>query len=190
MASTTSIPTETATRCDASKLKIGDVFSRHSFGKIKEIVKQRNPVTYREEILFTVENSNGNSWNIGFDIVELEFSFAEQFEDEEKVSRTRMIEIMLEHPRTAMTLNYNKKPKVDDVAKALTAGKTGTAKDWKALVKEQLEGAERTMIGYHAMSFDEHRRLRFQDAGTGQRLVDPRTLNWMIVNRIKYTIGK
>jgi len=189
--STTSIPTEIAQRCDATKIKVGDIYSRHSFGTVKQIEKVYDHVTRRNITMLTIENSNGNSWQIGADIAALEFSIASQFEDEEKVSRTRMIEIMLEHPRTAMTINFNKKPKVEDVAKALQEGKTGTAKDWKALVKEQLEGAERTMLGYHVCSFDEHRRLRFQDAeAKGQRLVDPRTLNWLVVDRVKYTITK
>lgn len=183
MASTTSIPSETTNRCDANKVKVGDTYSRHSFGIIKSIDPYNGSMT--------IENSNGNKWTIGKEIVALEFSIAEQFESEEKVSRTRMIEIMTEHPRTAMTINFNKKPDPKKIAKELEGGKgSDSAKDWNAKVKKLVAGEERTMIGYHTLSFDEHRRLRFQETGKGQRLVDPRTLNWMIVDRVKYVIGK
>lgn len=189
MASTTSIPAETTKRCDAAKIKVGDHYSRHSFGKVTKIDNVRDQYG-RVVKMMTIQNSNGDDWQINAGIMELEFTFAEQFEEEEKVSRTRLIEIMSEHPRAAMTINFNKKPKVDEVAKALQEGKTGTAKDWKALVKDQLAGAERTMIGYHVNGYDEHRRLRFNEADVGQRLVDPRTLNWAIIDRVKYTVGK
>ena len=181
MASTTSIPAETTTRCDARKIKVGDVFSRHSFGKVTAIDRHNG--------LLTIENSNGNSWNIGPEIVELEFSFAEQFETEETVSRTRLIELMTELPRTAMTINFNKKPDPKAIAKALEGGKgSESAKAWTAKVDKLIAGDERTMVGYHTLSFDEHRRLRFQESGSGQRLVDPRTLNWMISYRTKFVV--
>lgn len=183
MASTTSIPTETTHRCDPKKVKVGDVYSRHSFGKVKAIDNFNG--------MMTIENANGDSWNIGKEVVALEFSFANQFEDEEKISRTRMIEIMIEHPRTAMTINFNKKADPKAAAKALEGGKGSLSqKDWQALVAANQVGPERTMIGYHTCSFDEHQRLRFQESDKGQRLVDPRTLNWMIVDRVKYTVGK
>ena len=183
MASTTTIPAETIKRCDASKIAIGSVFSRHSFGKVTAIDR-------RSEML-TIENSNGDNWNIGAAIVELEFSFAEQFEEEEKISRTALIEMVTANPRTAMTINYNKKPNAKDIAKELRSGKDDmSVKDWDAKVTELLQGELRTMIGYHVCSFDEHRYLRFNEADKGQRLVNPRTLNWAIMNRTKFIVSK
>lgn len=191
MASTTSIPTETTNRCDANKVKVGDVYTRSSFGTITNIVTEYDPITRRNQTMMSILNSNGDVWNIGKEIVALEFSFAEQFDDEETVSRTRMIEIMIENPRTAMTINFNKKPDPKKISKELEAGKNGqTAKVWNAKVKALLQGEERVMVGYHTCGFDEHRRLRFNESGKGQRLVDPRTLNTMIVNRVFYTVGK
>jgi hypothetical protein len=182
MTSTTTIPTETSKRCEAKKIKVGSVFSRHSFGKVMAIDTHNG--------MMTIQNSNGDSWSIGAQIMEKEFSFAEQFESEETVSRTRIIELLTDNPRTAMTIQFNKKPDPKKIAKELEGGKTGTAKDWTAKVKSLLQGDERTMIGYHVCSFDEHRRLRFNETDKGQRLVDPRTLNWMIVDCVKYTVGK
>jgi len=188
MSSTTSIPTETAKACDFDKVQVGSVFSRHSFGKV--ILKTRNPQTGEE--IAQVENSNGEKWTISAGIVENEFSFADQFDDEEKVSRTRCIEILTDNPRTAMTINYRKKPDAKKIAKETRAGKPGamTVKDWDAMVKELVSGELRTMVGYHSNGYDEHRRLRFNEAGVGQRLVDPRTLEFMVVDRVKYVVGK
>jgi hypothetical protein len=183
MPSTTSIPTETSQRCDAKKIKVGDVFSRHSFGKVTGID------TYNS--MMTIENSNGKTWRIGAEVMEYEFSFADQFESEEKISRTQLIELITDNPRTAMTIHYNKKPNAKNIAKELRPGKGDlSVKDWDAKVNLLLQGDERVMVGYHNSSFDEHRRLRFNEADKGQRLVDPRTLNWAICNRVKYIVGK
>jgi len=90
-----------------------------------------------------------------------------------------------------MTIHFNKKPDAKKIAKELEAGKgSETAKVWNAKVKTLLLGEERVMIGYHVCFFDEHRRLRFQEAEKGQRLVDPRTLNWMVVNRVRFSVSK
>jgi hypothetical protein len=193
MTSTTTIPTETTSRSDFSKVKVGSVYSRHSFGKVTGFGRDAygNPMVQ-------IENSNGESWTISPNIMEAEFSFADQFDSEEKVSRTRAIEILTDNPRTAMTINYNKKPKTNDVGdgilglinEAIKTGKAPTKKSVRQFAGEQLGGPERTMIGYHVNSYDEHRRLRFNESGKGQRLVDPRTLNWMICDRVKYVVGK
>lgn len=188
MSSTTSIPAETTARCDYSKVKVGSVYSRHSFGKVVQKT--------HDQVL--IENSNGDRWTIGASIIALEFTFADQFDDEEQVSRTAMIELMLDHPRTAMTINFNKKVKPNDNAdqilelinQAIKDGKAPTKTAVRKLAAEQQVGEERVMVGYHNRSFDEHGRLRFQESDKGQRLVDPRTLNSVVLNRTKYTIKK
>lgn len=188
MASTADIPTEIAKRCDAAKLKVGDVYSRHSFGKVVEIDRYRG--------MATIENSNGNKWSIGLDVLELEFTIAEQFDSEENLSRTALIELMKTFPRTAMTVNYNKKVVPNDNAdeilnlinEAIKTGKAPTKQAVRKLANAQQVGPERTMVGFHANSFDEHGRLKFQESDKGQRLVDPRTINWAIIQRIKYIV--
>jgi hypothetical protein len=178
-------PEETTNRCDTKKVKVGSVYSRHSFGTVTDIAGDT----------FTVQNEKGDSWQIGRTILEKEFSFAEQFDSEETVNRTRAIEVMVENPQTAMTIHYNKAPEVADkdgkigVATALKNGQGAMSdKEWKKLVATQVAGEEREMIGHHFGAFDEHRRLHFVESGKGPRLVDPRTLNWLIVKRVKYTV--
>lgn len=188
MASTADLPTEITKRCDSAKLKVGDVYSRHSFGKIISIDRFQG--------MARLENSNGDKWDIGLGVLELEFTIAEQFDGEENLSRTALIELMRSYPRTAMTINFNKKVKPNDNAdeilnlinEAIKTGKAPTKTAVRKIAANQQVGEERTMIGFHANSFDEHGRLKFQESDKGQRLVDPRTINWMILNRTKYIV--
>lgn len=171
--------TETTRRCDVKKVKVGSVFSRHSFGKVLGVHGSQ----------IRLRNSNGFEWGIDENILEQEFSFADQFDKEEDVSRTRAIEILTEHSHTAMTVHFNKALDPKAVADALKGGQgTLSDKEWKKRVAEACAGEERVMIGHHSNSFDEHRRLHFVEMDKGGRLVDVRTVNWMIVNRVKYTV--
>ncbi|MGE3483628.1 MAG: hypothetical protein AB7L09_02730 [Nitrospira sp.] len=188
MSSTTSIPTEIAKRCSAAKLKVGDVYSRHSFGKVVHIDRMTG--------FASIQNTNGDKWDVGLGVIELEFTIAEQYDGEEMVSRTALIELLKTYPRTAMTVNYNKKVVPNDNAdqildlinEAIKTGKAPTKAVVRKLANEQQVGPERTIIGFHTNGFDDHGRLKFQESGTGQRLVDPRTINWMVLNRVKYIV--
>lgn len=127
----------------------------------------------------------------------------------EKISRTEIVEKFKAHPKTAMTVNFNLKVKAEDVVKELTAlypnkGKIVSKTDYdaqiKASVKDALEGKERTMVGRHYGSFDEFGRVSFIDMeikkedgkayDTRTRQVDPRTINWLIVDGVKYVAKK
>ena len=169
--------------CDASKVKVGSVFSRHSFGKVLD------KGTDRGTEYFKIQNLEGKTWTITADIVEAEFSFADQFETTETVSRTRAIEVLTENPYRSITISFRKKVDHKEVAKELAKGQEQlTKRQWTKKVKDLLAGEERTMEGYHTGTFDEHRRLRFNESGKGARLVDPRTVDWMIVGRTKYKV--
>lgn len=178
----TATTTETTARCDASKIEVGSTFSRHSHG---QVVQRRGD-------LFTLRNQHGFEWDInGANILEAEFSFADQHDNEVKESRSKINEILQEHAHTAMTIVFNKKPDPKHVAKELSAGKgSETDRNWNAKVKKLIEGEERTMIGYHTSSFDEHQRLKFIEQGKGPRLVDTRTIKMIVVGRTKYTVKK
>jgi hypothetical protein len=176
---TTATPTETTQRCDFRKVKVGNVFSRHSFGTV---------IAIRGDML-QLRNSEGYEWTIDANILIQEFSFAEQYDEEEKVSRTRIIEVLTENPGTAMTVCFMKKAKPGDVAKELAAGQGSlTQRAWNTKVKDLMEGEERVMVGQHHGTWDEHRRLHFNEATKGNRLVDPRTIRWLICRRTKYTV--
>lgn len=171
-------------------LKAGSKFSRHSFGEIVNI----------EASTVTVVNEQGYKWSVTHDVVEKEFDFSDYVSETKKVSQTELSEILLENRATVMTVNFNKK--VDEKAivdKILElypnkSGKLLSESAFKEKVKESISeltrGEERTMIGYHRGSIDNNGRLSFTDMEVkdehNRRLVDPRTLNYIIVRGVKY----
>lgn len=173
---------ETTSRCDAKQIAIGSIWSRHSYGTVTGRVGDR----------FTLRSEEGLEWDIdGANIMEAQFSFADQQTQEIMESRSKINEILLSYRGTAMTVCYKKKAKTNDVAKALTEGQ-GDLKEraWNKKVKDLIEGEERIMVGHHNGSLDEHQRLKFTETGVGQRLVDTRTTQWVIVDRTKYIVKK
>jgi len=181
----------TTNRCDVSKVKVGSQFSRHSMGEVTAMESR-----FGGGKMFKLRNSEGFEWTIDQSILEKEFCFADQHDNEkpEKVSRTALIEVLKEHPHTAMTVCFHKKVDHKEVAKTLTEGR-GDKSDraWTKMVKDAIAGEETVIVGYHMGNFDEHQRLRFikiggNSAKTEFRLVDTRTLQWVIVARKKYEV--
>jgi hypothetical protein len=139
---------------------------------------------------FTLRSEEGLEWDVdGANIMEAQFSFADQHTQEVKESRSKINEILLSYRGTALTVCFKKKPKANDVAKALAEGQgSQTQRAWNKKVKELIEGEERIMVGHHSGSLDEHQRLKFTETGVGQRLVDTRSTQWVIVDKTKYVV--
>ncbi len=196
---TTVAPTKTES-CDVSKVTAGSQFTRHSNGVVLSI--EEKLFQGRKYKVYRLRNSDGLEWTIDDVILSKEFSFADQCDDvdkPEKLSRTKLIEILKENPRTAMTVCFNKKVDPKAVAKTLAEGQGKlSARAWNKAVATSVAGEETTLIGYHTLSFDEHQRLRFikiggKDFGSGKpefRLIDTRTLQSVVVNRTKYVVKK
>lgn len=186
-------------KCNVNELKGGEYYSRLSFGKILSSNGRS----------ITIQNEDGKSWTIDEDIVSLEFDIHGQYTSEEKVTRTEMVNILKVSTRIVFIVNYNKQAKPADVIAEISElypNKGGDLKSEKAFnkaVKERIDafikGDERTLIGWHQGREDDFGRLRVIDLQEPKeltdngydkrfRLVDPRTLNWLIVNNIKYTI--
>jgi len=174
--------TESTARCDPSKIAIGSVWTRHSSGTVVGKRADR----------YTLRNEKGFEWDVvGHNIMEAEFAFADQHDSETTESRTSILEALKTHPSTAMTINFNKKADPKFVASELAKGQGGESdRAWNKKVKDLMAGEERTMVGHHAGAFDEHQRLRFFSAAEGPRLVDTRTINWVICGRVKYVVKK
>ncbi len=170
---------ETTLSCDIAKVHIGSVWTRHDTGKVIDI----------QGTSIRIRNAAGQEWTITDTLVESQFSFADQHDQEVKVTRTEMINILKNCRQTAMTVVYHKKPDEGIIAKAVASGQGDlTDKQWKSVVKRLIQGEERTMIGCHYGGFDDHERLKFQEAGVGIRLVDTRTLMSVIVKRVFYRL--
>lgn len=173
--------TETTERCNTQAVDVGSIFSRHSFGKVTAI----------EGDTFHLCNSDGFKWQVGRNIIAQEFSFAEQHDSEEKLSRTDLISLLTRKVQTAMTVCFRKKVDAELVARELADGQQDMADAaWKKHVNAILRGEERTMIGHHYGTLTEHGRLNFHEASKGYRQIDPRTIEWVIVERVKYLVRK
>lgn len=177
----------TPLKSDSASIKVGDVFTRFSVGKVVEVGFGQ----------VRVKNTEGLVWTITPELIEREFLFADHdyMSEPEKINRTEMIEILKSHPRTAMRIVYDKKLDPKNVALTLEAGRsTGeTERQWQSRVKKALEGESRIMCGYHSSQFDPHQRLYFteidgKDGMSGCRLVDVRTLRELTVGGRRYVL--
>lgn len=173
----------TTVKSKAEDIAIGDVFSRFSCGTV--IDKTFDTIT--------VKNTEGRSWNISKEIVESEFQFANHSHEEDTCCRTDLINLIKANPRVAMTIEFTKKPDPKAAANVLQDGIGAlTERQWNSKVKRAMEGEHRVVRGIYPGSSDEHGRLRFiiigEPTGNGLRLVDPRTINSVIVNNKTYSI--
>ena|SRR3990167_11301498 len=148
-------------------------------------------------------NDSGENIIVDKNYVENCLTSANQFTEEKTVTKTEAANIFLSNPNVAMTVNFNKQVKDTEVVKEIMEAYEGSSVKTmesaiKKAVKRALEGEERTMIGRHSSSQDEYGRVHFVDMSVTkdvsksydvrQRLVDTRTLNWLVVNGIKYTV--
>jgi len=123
-------------------------------------------------------------------------------------SRTEIVEKFNNNPQTLMTVNYNLKVKEADVVKQIqelypNKGKIVSKNDFNRAVKKAvsagLKGVERTAVGKHSDHVDSFGRYLFIDVekekdstkNNDNRLIsiDPRTINWLIVNGVKYIVS-
>ncbi len=161
------------------KVRRGSFYSTHAFGTVLDPGHGGHIQT---------KSLDGFEYGVAPNIIAKEYKFADQFDRTEKVTRTKLIEILTQNPHTAMTIEFNKKPDAKKMVDELFEH-TGTKNAFTKTVKTLLAGEKREMVGFHQNTFDEHRRLYFTEAGKEHpRLVDPRTLNFIIVNLVRYEV--
>jgi len=176
-----------------SKLKVNEKLSETQYYSVEKIQGDR----------VQLRNDLGENIVVDKTYVNKCLTSAEQFTSEKVVSKTEAANLFLSNPGIAMTVNYNKQVKVEDVTKEImNAYNNSTVKTMETAVKKAvnkgLQGEERTMIGRHYGSQDEYGRVHFIDMEIGkdaskaydnrQRLVDTRTINWLIIKGVKYTV--
>lgn len=189
-------------------LKKGSILSESSFFVVKDI--QTSVVVVKDEF--------GNEVTIGNKYVENVLCCADYFEKEEKKSMTELAEIFISSPRIAMTVAFYKKdtPKTKKAYEAEKAAKiteiqnASLANASKLLndlienpISKVIPGELRIMKGRHYGHIDELGRIHFidmeiekeikpsKDGGeydSRKREVDPRTIQWLIVNKTKYSL--
>lgn len=154
-----------------------------------------------------LSNDYGEKISVSRSYVESCLISSDQFNSEEKKTKTELAEIFLSNPGVIMTVNYHKQVDKDAVKKEIAnlypnkGGKILAEKDYvkkvNDLLKTALEGEERTAVGRHSSGRDDFGRVHFIDMekekdknksyDTRQILVDPRTINWLIIRGIKYS---
>ena len=116
-------------------------------------------------------------------------------------------ELFKEHPRTAMTVCFRKQPKEKDVAatiaelypnKGKIISEAEFAQRAKEIAKDVIQGELRVMRGRHYNTYGAGGRVQFidmdierdtaKDYDTRMRLVDPRTIEYLVVDGVKYTL--
>jgi len=183
-----------------------------TFSKLKPTTK------LSETQFYSVEKITGNKVQLRNDLgdvitvddkyVEACLVSAEEIITEKIMSRTDLTNLFLVSTNVALTVNYNKQVDPKEVKTQLHSlypnkgGKILSEIDYQkkvnSLLSTALEGEERTMIGRHYGSKDEFGRVRFidmelttdpsKDYDTRQRLVDTRTINWLILRGVKYKV--
>jgi len=128
---------------------------------------------------------------------------ADAFSEEKVLTRTEIADLFSHSTGVALTINFNKQVKEADVLASINDTYQNSTpaelqKKLKKVVKAALEGEERTMKGRHFGGTDGFGRIHFIDMDVEydvaakndarMRLVDPRTIQWMILRGVKYTV--
>lgn len=185
---------KTNNRINFLSLKPDEVLSETQFYKVVKV--QDNKVQLR--------NENNEDIVVDENYVNNCLISASQWNNTVKFTKTELINLFLSSVNKAITVNFNKQVKEKDAKLALynLYSTKSTEKDFKSKVDNILSsvitGEERTMVGRHYGKVDEFGRIQFIDMnitptiGVGydsrQRLVDTRTINYLIVEGIKYEL--
>lgn len=122
-------------------------------------------------------------------IVEEEMDCANIYGSEEKLPLTKVVKVLKEAHSTAFTICFHTKVDEKAVQQRLSSLKESDFKDKKALAKELLVGAEKTVVG----------RLTKTEAKLGRSLVvglpnknfisvDHRSIQYLIIKNVKYIV--
>jgi hypothetical protein len=184
---------ERKTRINASRLKVNEYLCDIQYYKILKINPQQ----------ITVVNERGFEFDIDRDIVEEGLYSASQYQIEKAVTRTEICEILEQAGSHVFTVNFNRQVQEQELQDKLLeaikqeAEKPDNERDIekaiKKLSKEALKGGERTLVGYLLQTEQKMGRslvidLQVPSDRNRIRLVDHRTINWLILQNVKYTV--
>jgi len=186
-----------------SSLNPGAVLSELSFYRVKEV--------RGKEVILLDDRDNEITLNDKY--VEQLLSSADYFSKEEKKTKTELAELFIKSSRVAMTVaffkadqNKTKKAIAEETAKwtkevkeaFLNKGESALAEFASKPVLDYVPGGLRVMKGRHYGDIDDLGRVHFVDMeiqnkpGTStdarMRLVDPRTIQYLIVGGVKYSL--
>lgn len=186
-------------------LKKDFILSETSFYKVVEVT----------DSVCTLVDDNGNVVDVSRGYIEKIMNSAELFENEEFRTMTELADLFINMPRIAMTVAFYKKDTVktkkaynDEVKAAIERVQKARVSEVEGLLKDLIEnpiskvipGELRVMKGRHYGSIDDLGRIQFidmektkelgKDYDTRLRQVDPRTIQYVIVGGVKYSLKK
>lgn len=178
---------------DFKNLKVNDILSETQYYRVDKIVGN----------IVQLINDKGEYITVSKEYAEQCLISADQYKEEKVITKTELASLFLSNPNIVMTVNFNKLVKEEDVVKQiLTSYETSTPKQFETAVKKSIKnalvGEDRTMVGRHYGSINELGRIQFIDMkltkdisktyDTRLRLVDPRSINWLVLNDVKYKL--
>jgi len=149
---------------------------------------------------------------MGNSYVESILKSADSFDTTKELSKTQLADLLLNNPRTAMTVAFVKtateksaKAFKEEKAAAIARVQAARTSDVEKLLSDLIDnpitrtipGELRVMKGRHNGTQDELGRVQFidmeQSKGSGahdarMRQVDPRSIQYLIVDNVKYTL--
>ena len=183
-------------------IKVGDVFSETQFYTVESI--NNNEIILKNELDIKIEVTK--------DFVDEILYSADTFTKTEKLNATELADVFLNNINIAMTVCFRKKDE-SKTAKSLKKEKEDMKAKFKAANMTELQklidefvdnpiqaiipGEERIISGFHSRMLNELGRVQFVDMKVAKipgnydnrnRLVDPRTLKYIIVNNVKYIL--
>ena len=179
----------------------GSILSETSFYVVKEVKGDR----------IIVNDDFGHEITLSEKYVSEICQSADNYTSEEPKSMTELAEIFINSPRTAMTVAFvtkstektkkdyelEKSTKIHEIMNASLATTSSLLNDLiENPITKTIPGKERIMKGRHYGSVDDLGRVHFidmeisrdvtKDYDTRSRQVDPRTIQWLVINRVKY----
>ena len=166
--------------CDISKLKVGDVLCEINYMRIIGVDADKCEVE---------DARTGARWNVSKSILETQAVTSDQYLTTEKVTKTELARILEVDIRDKVfSVCFTKMPQIKDQEKLLEDADLSTPAKRKKVAKELNVGEERIM---HAYATDTHEmgRLPVYDVeAKGHRLVDLRTIKWIVFNNKKFEL--
>jgi len=181
----------------------GSILSESQFYVVQSVDQRTGKVV--------VTDDGGHSINLSERYVKEICVSADHFETEETKTQTELAEIFVNSPRIAMTVAYITKPtektkkdyetekdaKINEITNASLSTAAKLLSDLiDNPITREIPGKLRVMKGRHYGNQDNVGRIHFidmelsrdasKDYDTRTRQTDPRTIQWLIVNKVKY----
>lgn len=173
-------------------MKKGEIISVTEYAKVVKTGKTDSG----SEAVWVKNLENGQEYGIEMEVAD-QYLSADTYDREEKLPLTQIVEILESVGDKVFTANFNKKPKDADVVKAISQLPVSDLQNKKKLA-ECFKGEERTLrgrmiapepkLGRSTVIDLDIDKVMKGDYDTRIRLIDHRSLNWLIVNKTKYIV--